>query len=79
MGRINPLVEAFLMQYVPRPNMDMSGMSGGADSNNYLDVRNETHFQNQGTVRIDHNFQMAILSLVAIPSEQKMVFLRAAV
>ena len=53
-GRINPLLEAFLMQYVPMPNMMM--MSGAADSNNYLDIRNETHFQDQGTVRIDHNF-----------------------
>ena len=52
--RINPLLEAFLMRYVPMPNLTMS--SGGADSNNYLDVRNETHFQDQGTVRIDHNF-----------------------
>jgi hypothetical protein len=52
--RIDPLLEAFLLQYVPMPNMMMS--SGGADSNNYLDVRNETHFQDQGTVRIDHNF-----------------------
>ena len=54
-SRINPLLEAFLLQYVPAPNMDM-GMSGGADSNNYLDIRNETHFQDQGTIRIDHNF-----------------------
>jgi len=53
-GRINPLLEAFLMQYVPMPNMSMTG--SGADSNNYLDVRNETHFQDQGTVRLDHNF-----------------------
>ncbi|HSC45817.1 MAG TPA: hypothetical protein VLC94_08300, partial [Candidatus Acidoferrum sp.] len=52
--RINPLLETFLMAYVPMPNMMMSG--NGADSNNYLDVRNETHFQDQGTVRIDHNF-----------------------
>jgi hypothetical protein len=52
--RINPLLEAFLMRYVPMPNMMMS--SGGADSNNYLEIRNETHFQDQGTVRIDHNF-----------------------
>jgi hypothetical protein len=53
-GRINPLLEAFLMKYVPMPNMSM--ISGGADSNNYLDIRNETHYQDQGTVRIDHNF-----------------------
>ena len=29
---------------------------GPADSNNYLDVRTETHFQNQGTLRVDHVF-----------------------
>src|ERR1051326_4391787 len=52
--RINPLLEAFLLQYVPAPNMDM--MPGTGDSNNYLDVRNETHFQDQGTVRVDHIF-----------------------
>jgi hypothetical protein len=34
----------------------MMMMAGAADSNNYLDVRNETHFQNQGTFRVDHNF-----------------------
>jgi Carboxypeptidase regulatory-like domain len=53
-GRINPLLESFLMQYVPMPNMMM--MAGAADSNNYLDVRNENHIQDQGTVRVDHNF-----------------------
>jgi hypothetical protein len=53
-GRINPLLEAFLLKYVPQPNMMM--MAGAADSNNYLDVRNETHFQDQGTFRVDHNF-----------------------
>jgi hypothetical protein len=53
-SRINPLLEAFLLQYMPQPNMMMS--AGMPDSNNYLDVRNETHFQNQGTFRIDHNF-----------------------
>jgi hypothetical protein len=53
-GRINPQLEAFLMQYVPMPNMSMA--MSGADSNNYLDVRNENHFQNQGTARVDHNF-----------------------
>jgi hypothetical protein len=53
-SRINPLLEAFLLQYIPQPNMMMN--PGDPDSNNYLDVRNETHFQNQGTARIDHNF-----------------------
>jgi Carboxypeptidase regulatory-like domain len=54
-GRINPQLEAFLMQYLPMPNMTMMG--SGADSNNYLDIRNETHRQDQGTVRVDHVFQ----------------------
>jgi hypothetical protein len=53
-GRINPLLESFLLAHVPTPNM-MTGMTG-QDSNNYLDVRNETHFENQGTARVDHNF-----------------------
>jgi len=52
-GRINPLLQSFLLQYLPQPNMMMAG---AADSNNYLDVRNETHFQDQGTFRVDHNF-----------------------
>src|SRR5205809_7122790 len=36
------------------PNMMIA--AGVADSNNYHDVRNETHFQDQGTFRVDHNF-----------------------
>ena len=52
--RMNPLLTAFLLKYVPQPNMMM--MDGAPDSNNYLDVRNETHVQDQGTVRVDHNF-----------------------
>ena len=31
-------------------------VGGGVDCNNYLDVRNERHVTDQGTVRIDHNF-----------------------
>lgn len=53
-SRINPLLEAFLMSYLPAPNM--VAMGSGADSNNYLDVRKETHAQDQGTIRVDHNF-----------------------
>ncbi len=53
-NRIDTQLEAFLLQHVPQPNMAM--MSSGADSSNYLDVRNETHYQNQGTVRVDHDF-----------------------
>jgi hypothetical protein len=52
--RINPKLEAFLMQYVPMPNMGMA--MSGKDSNNYLDTRNERHYQDQGTVRVDHDF-----------------------
>src|ERR1700688_4004283 len=53
-NRINPQLETFLIAYLPQPNMMMT--PGEPDSNNYLDVRNESHFQNQGTVRVDHNF-----------------------
>ncbi len=52
-NRIDRALQAFLLQVTPMPNMMMSG---GVDSNNYLDIRNETHFQDQGTIRIDHNF-----------------------
>jgi len=52
--RINSQLEAFLLKYLPAPNMKM--MNAGVDSNNYLDVRNETHFQDQGTARVDHIF-----------------------
>ena len=41
--------DAFLLQYVPHPNMMM--MAQAPDSNNYLDIRNENHYQDQGTVR----------------------------
>jgi hypothetical protein len=53
--RINQQLEPFLMQYLPSPNMTMMG--SGADSNNYLDIRNETHRQDEGTVRVDHVFE----------------------
>jgi len=52
-NRINQNLESFLLQVLPRPNM-MSTSS--QDSNNYLDIRNETHFNDQGTLRIDHIF-----------------------
>jgi len=51
--RINQNLENFLMTYVPMPNMMVMS---GRDSNNYLDIRNETHYQDQGTVRVDHDF-----------------------
>jgi hypothetical protein len=65
-NRINSAAALFLQKYAPRPNMDM-GMNGcgmtmmgtptvvgaGVDCNNYLDVRNEHHVTDQGTIRID--------------------------
>jgi hypothetical protein len=65
-NRINQAAALFLQKYAPRPNMDM-GMNGcgmtmmgtptvvgaGVDCNNYLDVRNEHHVTDQGTIRID--------------------------
>jgi hypothetical protein len=64
--RISSVAATMLQSYVPRPNQ-MSGMGmtmngqptvvgSGNDSNNYLDVRNEQHFTDQGTVRVDHDF-----------------------
>src|SRR6266852_5937691 len=46
LDRINPQLETFLLQHLPMPNMTM-GMASGVDSNNYLDIRNETHHQDQ--------------------------------
>ena len=55
-----------LGKYTPRPNtMDMGPMTmmgqptvvgAGNDANNYLDVRKERMINDQGTVRMDHNF-----------------------
>ena len=67
-SRLSPVAVAMLTQYAPMPNL-MMGMGGGMtmmgqptvvgsgnDSNNYLDVRNELHYTDQGTVRIDQQF-----------------------
>src|SRR5438552_4070314 len=67
---IDPKAQQFLRQYVPRPNIDMGmngcGMTtmgvpqvigGGADCNNYLDMRNEHHVTDQATVRLDQTFK----------------------
>lgn len=51
-GDLNPVAVQFMTQYLPRPNMG----GPGVDSNNYMDVRNETQNWNQGTLRLDHNF-----------------------
>ncbi|MDQ2835623.1 MAG: carboxypeptidase regulatory-like domain-containing protein [Acidobacteriota bacterium] len=68
--RMNPVAVTMLTKYTPQPNVMVGmGMGGGMtmmgqptvvgsgnDSNNYLDVRNEVHYTDQGTVRIDHQF-----------------------
>ena len=66
--RMSPVAVTMLQQYTPQPNMMMgmgSGMTmmgqptvvgSGNDANNYLDVRNEIHYTDQGTIRIDHQF-----------------------
>lgn len=66
-NRINRATSLMLGKYVPRPNMmsmgaamTMNGQPGvvgaGMDANNYLDIRNEEHLTDQGTVRIDRTF-----------------------
>jgi hypothetical protein len=64
--RMNQIAVTMLTQYTPRPNMMMGDMGGmtmmgqptvvgtGNDANNYLDVRNEIHNNDQGTARVDH-------------------------
>jgi carboxypeptidase family protein len=66
---ISQAAQLFLQKYVPQPNLDMGMMAcggammgtpgvvgAGVDCNNYLDVRNEHHVNDQGTVRIDQIF-----------------------
>ncbi|MDE3167083.1 MAG: hypothetical protein KGN36_14855, partial [Acidobacteriota bacterium] len=65
--RLNPAAARMVQTYVPQPNT-MGGMGGmtmmGAptvfgsnqDSNNYLDVENMRHANNQGTARVDRVF-----------------------
>src|SRR5215472_1709444 len=66
---ISGAAQLFLQKYVPQPNLAagsmrcggaMNGAPGvvgaGVDCNNYLDVRNEHHVNDQGTARVDHLF-----------------------
>jgi hypothetical protein len=67
-NRLSPIAVLMLTKYTPQPNLMMgmgAGMTmngqptvtgAGNDSNNFLDVRNEQHFTDQGTIRIDHQF-----------------------
>jgi Carboxypeptidase regulatory-like domain/TonB-dependent Receptor Plug Domain len=64
--RISSVANIMLQKYVPRPNqtdgmgMNMNGqpvvVGAGNDANNYLDLRNEQHSTDQGTIRVDHDF-----------------------
>lgn len=64
--RIGQAASIMLNKYTPQPNtMDMGGMTmmgqptvvgAGNDANNYLDARKERMFNDQGTIRVDHNF-----------------------
>jgi hypothetical protein len=67
-GRITQAASIMLNKYTPMPSMDMGMMGGmtmmgqptvigaGNDANNYLDTRKEQMTDDQGTVRVDHNF-----------------------
>lgn len=68
-NRLSPVVASMLKNYVPAPNVDMgmgtAGMTmmgaptvvgAGNDANNYLDVRNEIHYTDQGSIRVDQQF-----------------------
>src|SRR4030095_7080758 len=66
---IDPKAALFLSKYIPRPNLEM-GMMGcgmtmmgaptvvgaGVDCNNYMDVRNLHHRNDQATIRFDQTF-----------------------
>ena len=64
--RISKVASIMLSKYTPQPNtMNMGGMTmmgqptvvgAGNDANNYLDARKQRMFNDQGTVRVDHNF-----------------------
>jgi hypothetical protein len=64
--RISKAASIMLNKYTPQPNaMNMGGMTmmgqptvvgAGNDANNYLDARKQRMFNDQGTVRVDHNF-----------------------
>src|SRR5436305_8902046 len=66
---ISTAAQLFLQKYVPQPNVShgsmpcggaMMGTPGvfgaGVDCNNYLDVRDEHHVNDQGTARVDQIF-----------------------
>ena len=52
--RINPLLQEFLIAYVPMPNMMMDGPGAGLQQLPGYSQRD--HYQDQGPLRVDHNF-----------------------
>ncbi|MBS1854336.1 MAG: carboxypeptidase regulatory-like domain-containing protein [Acidobacteria bacterium] len=70
-NRLNPAAARMVGRYVPQPNtmgdmgmgMTMMGtptvFGTNQDSNNFLDVRDMRHRNNQGTVRVDRTFDEA--------------------
>lgn len=73
--RLNSASSIMLQKYVPQPNqmggmggMTMNGQPGvigaGMDANNYLDLRNELHYTDQGTIRVDHDFHNGSTSFI---------------
>jgi hypothetical protein len=46
-------VAAMVLKTIPLPNM---GTAAGRDSNNYFDERTQENREDQGTIRVDHNF-----------------------
>lgn len=78
---LSPVATTMLTKYVPLPNM-MSGagmttmgqptvFGTNMDSNNYMDVRNMHHDNNQGTLRVDRVFDRgdSIMARYSVGSE----------
>jgi hypothetical protein len=65
-AKLTQAATIMLTRYTPQPNtMNMGGMTmmgqptvvgAGNDANNYLDARKEHMTDDQGTIRVDHNF-----------------------
>ena len=85
--RLNTASMIMLQKYVPRPNQ-MSGMGmgmamngqptvigAGNDANNYLDLRNELHSTDQGTVRLDHDFNQGSTSFIRYSAQGEYGFM----
>ena len=75
-NRINQALLSMLANYVAEAQHDdgdghggmtMMGqptvVGAGNDANNYLDVRNEVHYTDQGTLRFDHDFVQGVRHL----------------